>query len=99
MESIYGLYIIWMICSPSQQIWNLLGHKNYFTCETRLIERNLLATMTSFGWKTLACHYPKYACWLQWLLLGGKHWLAIILNMLVGYNDLVQVENIGLPLS
>jgi hypothetical protein len=28
-------------------------------------------------------------------LLGGKHWRAIMLNMLVGYNDLVRVENIG----
>jgi hypothetical protein len=27
--------------------------------------------------------------------MGGKHWLAIILNMLVGYNDFVRVENIG----
>jgi hypothetical protein len=77
----------------------------------------LLATITSFGLKALACHYPKYAFfWLQWLLSGGKHWLAIILNMLcrlqwlllggkhyrlaiilnvlVGYNDFVQVENI-----
>jgi hypothetical protein len=36
--------------------------------------------MTSFGWKTLACHNPKYAYWLQLLLSGGKHWLAIILN-------------------
>jgi hypothetical protein len=61
----------------------------------------LLATITSFGLKALACHYPKYAFfWLQWLLLGGKHWLAIILNMLVGYNDFFWVESIiGLPLS
>jgi hypothetical protein len=88
--------------SPGQQIWNLLGQIFFlfYMWKTTLIESNLLATMTSFRWKTLACHYPK-TCLLATITSFG--WKALACHYpkyaFFGHNDFFWVENIGLPLS
>jgi hypothetical protein len=72
----------------------------FYMWKTKLIESNLLATITSFGWKTSACHYPK-TCLLATITSFG--WKALACHYpkyaFFGYNDFFWVENIGLPLS